>query len=80
MGILTSESLTIWTKSRMQDSCLVSGNIYNASKGRVFPNGQLVVRHAVTGDNLSVTKRVNIDLLYYLKRYGELTLCSISSW
>lgn len=56
MGKLTSESLAIWAKSRMQDSCLVSGNIYDASKGRVFPNGQLVVRHAVAGDNLAVTK------------------------
>lgn len=41
----------------------MSGNIYDAGKRRIFPNGQLVVRHAVARDELAVTKVVNIGLL-----------------
>lgn len=62
MGVLASESLTIRTKSGMQDPRLVSGNIYDAGKRGIFPNSQLIVRHAVAGDKLAVTKRVDISL------------------
>lgn len=64
MGILASKSLTVRTKSGMQDPRLVSGNIYDAGKGGIFPNSQLIVRYAVAGDKLAVTKRANISLIY----------------
>lgn len=49
----------------------MSGNIYDAGKRRVFPNGQLVVRHAVARDELAVTKAVNIDMLYREEGRGQ---------
>lgn len=63
IGILTSKSLTIWAESGMQDSSLMSRNLDDTGEGRVAPNCQLVIRHAVAGDKLTVAKFIIVSIL-----------------
>lgn len=47
----------------MQDSSLMSRNLDDTGKGRVAPNCQLVIRHAVAGDELTVARFIIVSIL-----------------